>query len=109
MKRLKGNTLIEVLTGLALLSIVMVLGLSLFQQLGGIFSAAQQHRQSAYCRSLLYDPVPGTNRIRWQWWDFQTSCQTLSVAPTLFQSQVDLYRGDQLIRSTAPHYVPVTP
>lgn len=51
MKKLAGNTLLEVLTGLSLLSIVMFLGFQLFQQLGGPTSVSARYKQEILLRS----------------------------------------------------------
>lgn len=50
--RLLGSSLIEVLSGLSLLSLVLGLGLGLFQQLSGPLSAREWARAQAICINI---------------------------------------------------------
>ncbi|MEL7532734.1 MAG: hypothetical protein AAFN10_15550 [Bacteroidota bacterium] len=52
--RLIGSSLIEVLSGISLLSLVLGLGLGLFQRLSGPLSAAEWSRAQSICRNVLY-------------------------------------------------------
>lgn len=51
--RLNGSSLIEVMSGLALLSLVLGLGLGLLQQLNGPLSAQELAKAQAVCRNIL--------------------------------------------------------
>ncbi|MFK7921390.1 MAG: hypothetical protein AB8H47_05510 [Bacteroidia bacterium] len=52
--RLPGSSLIEVLSGLSLISLVLGLGLMLFQRLNGPFAANELAKAQILCRNVLY-------------------------------------------------------
>lgn len=57
MKRLAGSTLLEVLSSLALLALLFMLGSVLFQQLGGIHSPLQTLRTRRIMGNFLTEPI----------------------------------------------------
>lgn len=58
MKRLKGNTLIEVLLGLSLLSLVFLIGMKALEGITGIHSPVQEFRTQALLSSYLQKRLP---------------------------------------------------
>ena len=56
--KLSGNTLIEVLTALGLLSLVFALGIGIFQQIAGISSPTQRHKSRVLMKEFLDAPLP---------------------------------------------------
>lgn len=56
-KKLAGNTLIEVLMSLSILSLVFLLGMGLMQQVMGIYSPVQRFRT----RTILHQEMEKTN------------------------------------------------
>ena len=55
--RLKGNTLIEVLVSLSLISMLFVMGMMLFGSFTGIHSPSQSFRNRALLESYLEKPL----------------------------------------------------
>ena len=53
---LRGQTLIEVLVSLSILSLVFVLGLMLFQQISGIHAPAERQQTRMMLASFLQEP-----------------------------------------------------
>jgi Tfp pilus assembly protein PilV len=95
--RLRGNSLVEVLTGLSLLSLSMVLGLLLFQQLGGAYSVAQKARAYARSRSLLYasfQPEENATEQKWLFWTYQRKVSPVSTQTDLYEISVVCHYGE---------------
>lgn len=62
--RLQGSSLIEVISGLSLLSLVLGLGLMLFQRLNGPFSANELAKAQILCRNVLYQSPQETEILQ---------------------------------------------
>ena len=58
MKKLKGNTLIEVLVGLSLLSLVFLIGMKALEGISGIHSPVQEFRTQALLSSYMQKEIP---------------------------------------------------
>ncbi|MEO1416294.1 MAG: hypothetical protein AAFW00_13495 [Bacteroidota bacterium] len=59
MAKLSGNTLIEVLTSLALLGIIFGIGITLVAKLGGIYAPVSQQWMEEQTYTFLQEPVMG--------------------------------------------------
>lgn len=60
-KKLKGNTLVEVLISLSLISLLFVMGMMLFGTMTGIQSPSQSFRNRALLESYLERPIDQEN------------------------------------------------
>ncbi|MEL7531384.1 MAG: hypothetical protein AAFN10_08765 [Bacteroidota bacterium] len=100
-RRLKGNTLVEVMMSLSLLALVFMLGMYQFHQIIGIQSPAQRFRTHAAVQHALDKALPdlGSNteeemvfgrRIQRDW-------QSIGRDNQLLQIRVRCYRGDKLL------------
>ncbi|MEM8897796.1 MAG: hypothetical protein AAGC85_06810 [Bacteroidota bacterium] len=54
---IRGNTLVEILVSLSVLSLLFVLGSMLFQSLSGIHSPVQKFHNRSLVREFLYMPL----------------------------------------------------
>ncbi|MEL6194340.1 MAG: prepilin-type N-terminal cleavage/methylation domain-containing protein [Bacteroidota bacterium] len=99
--KVKGNTLIEILVSLSVLSLLFIIGMYLFQQLTGIFSPVQVFQHRTIAREVLYTPIPeeyqeeeellikGRRIIK--------EITPLNKEATLLQIKVSCYWDDQLM------------
>ena len=55
---MKGNTLVEILVSLSVISLMFVLGSMIFQSLSGIHSPVQQFYDRSIVREVLYRSLP---------------------------------------------------
>ena len=87
--KLEGSSLIEVLSGLSLLSLILGLGLGLFQRLGGPLSATQWSHAQAICKNVLNQhPLNG---------ELSQGIQQLEVDGLIVERQVSRYPEAQNI------------
>ncbi|MEM6766784.1 MAG: prepilin-type N-terminal cleavage/methylation domain-containing protein [Bacteroidota bacterium] len=65
--KVKGNTLIEILVSLSVLSLLFVMGMFLLQQLTGMYSPVKVFQHRAIVREVLYRPLPDKYQEEEEW------------------------------------------
>lgn len=98
---IKGNTLVEILVSLSVLSLLFVLGSMVFQGLSGIYSPVQQFHNRTMVREVLYRPLPEALEEEEEW-EMRGRRVVRRILPLMSQEgiveiKVSCYWQDQLI------------
>ncbi|MEL6588587.1 MAG: hypothetical protein AAFP02_03520 [Bacteroidota bacterium] len=97
---LSGSSLVEVLSGISILSLVLGMGLMLFQQLNGPYAAAQLHHAQSLCRNALYDNSRtelANEDSRHEIGPYQIERRVIALKPGLWQIEVKCYQQERLL------------
>lgn len=96
---LSGSSLVEVLSGISILSLVLGMGLMLFQQLNGPYAATQLLRAQNHCRNALYESLlePENSESRFEIGPYEIERNLINLEPGLWQIEVKCYWQDRLL------------
>lgn len=96
---LSGSSLVEVLSGISILSLVLGMGLMLFQQLNGPYAATQLHRAQSLCRNALYEnPLQSAYKdSRYQIGPYEMERNVIELEAGLWEIEVKCYWKDRLL------------
>lgn len=101
--KLSGATLLEVISSLALLSIIFIIGSLIFKRLGDIQSPTQMLKSRQVAEALLAEPIPFPVPERQEWELQGRRCErTIKVLVPekgIVELSIVCYWGDRLLLS----------
>ncbi|MEM6801594.1 MAG: prepilin-type N-terminal cleavage/methylation domain-containing protein [Bacteroidota bacterium] len=101
MKRLKGNTLIEVLIGLSLLSLVFLIGMKALEGITGIHSPVQEFRTQALLSLYMQKElllIPFEEEVETQGRRLERKAIWLDEKQGLVLLELSCFWGEQKVR-----------